>query len=370
MIRIHRRHSARPVTWSVAWAITASLTASLTVALSVSACRSSDGIGDVAAATSQMPQQTPTSQADDRASKPEASKRKRRGQRWGADYFPNIELINHHGQRVRFFDDLIADKVVVINFIFTRCKNSCPLETARLKKVADILGDRVGKDVFMYSISIDPKHDTPEVLAAYTKTFRTGPGWDFLTGDRQEIITLRKKLGLYIDEIQDDPIDHNLSLIIGNQRTGQWMKRSPFENPYFLATQIGGWLHNWKLPAVAGAGDSYANAPALRKLPLGERLFRGRCMPCHTIGQGDKHNLRMSEVGPDLLGVTKKREDAWLRRWLAEPDKMLEEKDPIATMLYMQYNQVAMPNLQLSDVDIDALIKYLDRESHRIQSAQ
>lgn len=292
----------------------------------------------------------------------------RGGDRWGASYFPNIELTTHEGKKVRFFDDLIKDKVVVINFIFTSCRKACPMETARLKSVYEILGDRVGKDVFMYSISIDPETDTPEVLAGYVERFQIGPGWYFLTGDRQEIITLRKKLGLFIEEIQDDPEDHNLTLIIGNQATGQWMKRSPMESPEFLAMQIGGWLHNWKMPDPKA--DSYANAPKLRKMTKGEELFRTRCSACHTIGAGDIRNTARSLVGPDLLGVTERREPAWLRRWLAEPDQMLEERDPIAMAMFAQFNNIPMPNLELNDIEITALVEYMEAESRRVHSAR
>src|SRR5262245_27302386 len=73
------------------------------------------------------------------------------GARWGADYFPNVELTTHEGKSVRFFDDLIAGKVVMINFIYTSCPDACPLETARLAEVQDVLGERVGRDVFFYS---------------------------------------------------------------------------------------------------------------------------------------------------------------------------------------------------------------------------
>ncbi len=86
------------------------------------------------------------------------------GARWGASYFPNVPLVTHEGKSVRFFDDLIKDKVVLINFVYTSCEDSCPLETARLAVVQRILGDRVGRDVFMYSITVDPETDTPEVL--------------------------------------------------------------------------------------------------------------------------------------------------------------------------------------------------------------
>ncbi|WP_428261459.1 SCO family protein [Haliangium sp.] len=303
--------------------------------------------------------------AEAAAESPHRAASARRGSaRWGADYFPNIELTTHEGEKVRFYDDLIEGKVVLVNFIFTSCAKACPLETARLKQVYDILADRVGKDVFMYSISIDPETDTPEVLAAYRERFRIGPGWTFLTGDRDEIVMLRKKLGLFIQEIQDDPTDHNLSVIIGNQSTGQWMKRSPMENPHFLAMQIGGWLHNWKLPSMNP--DSYANAPKLRRVGKGEDLFRTRCSACHTIGGGDVMNTAKALVGPDLMGVTERRDSAWLERWLAEPDQMLAEGDPIATDMYEQYNRVAMPDLELNQVEVAALIEYMKAETGRL----
>jgi len=286
------------------------------------------------------------------------------GSRWGADYFPNVPLISHEGKTLRFFDDLIKDKVVAINFIYTSCPNSCPLETARLMKVKRILGDRVGRDVFFYSISIDPERDTPEVLNEYAEKFQIGPGWLFLTGNEDDITLLRKKLGLFIEEIQDGSNDHNLSLIIGNQATGRWMKRSPFENPYYLATQMGSWLHNWKLPDPER--NDYANAPKLRTLSMGENLFRTRCAACHTIGSGDIMKTD-GLVGPDLLGVTRTRDREWLARWLREPEKMLEEKDPIIMELYARYRNVPMPNMQLNDLEVDSLIDYMDAETSRVE---
>ncbi len=291
--------------------------------------------------------------------------RKRGGSRWGANYFPNVPLVTHEGKTVRFFDDLLKDKVVVIYFMYTSCEDSCPLETAQLVNVQRILGDRVGKDVFMYSITIDPARDTPEVLKQYAEKFHVGPGWLFLTGKEADITLLRKKLGLYRPEILESPTDHNISLVIGNQSTGQWMKRSPFDNPYFLAAQIGTWLSNWKLPSANST--NYADAPKLRTLSMGENLFRGRCAVCHTIGGGDIMDSIQRRVGPDLLGVTQKRDRAWLARWLAEPDKMLAEKDPIVMELYAKYKNMPMPNLRLNEVEVAALIDYMDAESRRVK---
>ncbi|PSJ45681.1 electron transporter SenC [Zobellella endophytica] len=286
---------------------------------------------------------------------------------WGADYFPNTLLVNQHGEEVRFFDDLLKDKVVAINFIFTSCTDSCPLETARLKQVQDLLGDRVGRDIFFYSITIDPQTDTPEVLRQYAERFRVGPGWQFLTGAEQDIDRLRQKLGLFIEGVDDSPDNnHTITMIVGNQSTGRWMKASPFENPYILADRLGNSLHNWK-QAVA-MDNSYEEAPELRAPSTGEQLFRTRCSSCHTLG--DNEHAGMRGIGPDLLGVTRNRDPAWLVRWIKEPDRMLEEKDPLALALYEQYNRVSMPNLRLNDSHVHALLAYIEEETERLMPAE
>jgi protein SCO1 len=285
---------------------------------------------------------------------------------WGASYFPDVPLISHQGKQVRFFSDLIKDKVVVINFIYTSCPDECALETARLREVQKILGDRVGKDVFMYSITIDPQHDTPKLLKDYAEKFEAGPGWLFLTGKDADITQLRVKLGLYSVADKEGKLqDHNLSLIIGNQKTGQWMRVSPHENPFILATQLGSWLHNWKMPPKDQR--NYADAPKVRNISLGETLYRTRCAACHKIGgeiaagSPDQH-----PIGPDLLDITKRRGHLWLVRWLMEPDKVLAEKDPLAMDLLARYNNLPMPNMRLDKKDTQALLDYIEDESDRI----
>ena len=276
---------------------------------------------------------------------------------WGANYFPNPVLTTQDGEMVHFFDDLLKDKIVAINFIYTTCPDSCPLETAQLVRVQELLGDRLGEDVFFYSISIDPDVDTPEVLKEYRERF--GARWTFLTGDEKEIITIRRKLGLYVEEIQDGSNNHNLNMIIGNQKTGRWMKRSPSENPYVLADQLGNWLTGWKLPQK---GDDYSNAPKLRTIPRGEQLYRTRCATCHTVTGNELEDA----LGPDLLGVVDRRDPTWLLNWLRAPDQMLEKKDPIALELYAKYNQLAMPNMRLNREEAEDLINYVDSETRRI----
>ncbi len=278
--------------------------------------------------------------------------------RWKS-HFPNIELTNHDGEKRMFYDDLVEGKVVAINFIYTSCPSSCPAETAKLAQVQQILGDAVGRDVFLYSITIDPENDTVEVLNDYRKKFHAGPGWEFLTGKQEDIDSLRKKLGLFIEEIQDDDGDHNLSFVAGNERTGQWVKRSPYDNASSLAHLIG-----YKLTGrrrTTGVRN-YANAPDLPVFTRGEYLFRTRCTSCHTMGGGDL-------VGPDLLGVVARRDRAWLERWLKVPDQVLAEKDPLAMELYEKYDQLAMPNLELNDIDVRDLMEFMRRDGRPLASA-
>lgn len=287
---------------------------------------------------------------------------------WGADYFPNVPLTTQDSETMYFFEDVIKDKVVMINLIYTSCRDSCPLETARLKQVYKLLEDRVGKDVFFYSITIDPEHDTPAVLKDYMEKFKIGPGWVFLTGKEEDITLIRKKLGVYRDDqsLRDNLEDHDISLVIGNQKTGQWIKSSPFDNSHMLATKVGGWLHNWKQPSKGGR--SYAEAPDLREISRGESLWRSRCSACHTIGGGDVESANAGAIGPDLIGVTSSRDRAWLKRFIAEPDRMIDEQDPIALALLKQYNGVIMPNLRLNELEVEALLSYIEEENLRLQA--
>ena len=287
------------------------------------------------------------------------------GSVWGADYFPNVPLVTHTGKTLRFFDDVIKGKVVAINFIYTNCPDACALETARLREVQKILGDRVGRDVFIYSITIDPERDTPEVLKRYAEKFQVGPGWLFLTGKNADITQLRRKLGVYDEENRTEKLqEHDLSSVIGNQATGQWMKVSPYENPYVLATQLGSWLHNWKM--ASEVKRNYADAPQVRNISKGEEMFRTRCSSCHTIGVEEGAATGLRPIGPDLLGVTWKRDRAWLTRWMKEPNRMLAEKEPLAMALLAEYNNIAMPNLGLTMVDIQDLFAYIEEESRRV----
>ena len=277
--------------------------------------------------------------------------------RWGADYFPNVPLTTQDGTTVHLYDDLLKGKSVAMNVMYTSCKDECPLETARLVQVQRLLGERMGKDIFFYSITIDPKQDTPKVLKAYAEKYGVGPGWLFLTGTEEDIKLATKKLGLsrVRDSVRKD--GHSASLMIGNEPGGLWMRNSAVDNPQFLATTIANFL-GWKDTAPK---KSYAEARPL-VLDQGEYFFQSQCSACHTVGQGDK-------MGPDLLGVTTRRERTWLLRYIQVPDQVLASGDPIAKALYEKYQDVRMPNVSLGGADVAAIVSYLEAQSAAAKSA-
>lgn len=273
--------------------------------------------------------------------------------RWGADYFPNVPLTTQDGKVVRFYDDLIKGKIVAIDLIYTTCQYACPLETARLAQVQRLLGDRMGRDVFFYSITIDPEHDTPAVLKAYAEKFGAGPGWLFLTGTKADIDLISRKTGLYSEPDPANPDGHTPSLLVGNEVTAQWMRNSAVDNPKFLARTIGDWLNSWQ--TAKKSGISFADAPTLT-IDAGQYTFHNHCAACHTIGRGDR-------IGPDLAGVTTTRDRDWLARFIAAPDRLRAAGDPIATALHAKYKEVRMPNLGLARQDVEMLIGYMDQQS-------
>jgi protein SCO1/2 len=135
-------------------------------------------------------------------------------------YFTDTMLVNQNGEKMRFYSDLLQGKVVIINSFFATCQGSCLPINRNLEKVQDALGERLGKDVNIISLSVDPVVDTPTKLKAYAKRLNARPGWYFLTGEKQNVDFVLKKLGQFVADKQD----HLNVFIIGNERTGLWKK--------------------------------------------------------------------------------------------------------------------------------------------------
>jgi Uncharacterized protein SCO1/SenC/PrrC, involved in biogenesis of respiratory and photosynthetic systems len=131
-----------------------------------------------------------------------------------------VVLVNQNGEKMRLYSDLLRDKVVIIDAFFATCQGSCLPMNRNLEKVQEALGDRVGKDVYIISISVDPIVDTPANLKEYAKKLHARPGWYFLTGEKQNVDFALRKLGEYVEDKQD----HLNIFIIGNERTGLWKK--------------------------------------------------------------------------------------------------------------------------------------------------
>lgn len=135
-------------------------------------------------------------------------------------YFTDVPLVTENGDQVRFYSDLLKDKVVVINTFFGTCHGICPVSSAVLSSLQNRLGDRLGKDVFLLSFSVDPENDTPEKLRAYGEQFHSKPGWLFLTGKKENVALALHKLG----EKAERKEDHLTVFLVGNNRTGLWKK--------------------------------------------------------------------------------------------------------------------------------------------------
>lgn len=133
-------------------------------------------------------------------------------------FLPNVPLITQNGEHVRFYDDMVHDKTVLLNFFLIACaEGRCPLAMANLRKVQDLLGERMGRDVFFLSVTLRPELDSPNALKAYADNLDIKPGWSFLTGTAKDVETLRRGLG-YVDP--DPERDRDLSNHIGMARYG------------------------------------------------------------------------------------------------------------------------------------------------------
>ena len=150
-----------------------------------------------------------------------ANQRAARGKQ--SDKIPNYLVYSQDNKSFRFYDDLVRDRIVIINLMYTTCEGICPITTSNLIKVYDLLGDRVGKDVLFLSISID-QDDTPAKLKKYANYYGERKGWYYLTGNYDEIENLRRQLGLYdLDPVIDaDKTQHGGLITFGNDRTNRW----------------------------------------------------------------------------------------------------------------------------------------------------
>jgi len=156
-------------------------------------------------------------------------------------FFPDVALTTHEGKQVRFYEDLLKDKVVVLNLMYANCQGVCPTITANLVRVRKILAEQGKGSVCFYSLTVKPEEDTPEKLKAYAEMHHMGPGWQLLTGRAAEIELLRSKLG-FVDpnpEVdQNDPASHSGMVRFGNEPHAWWAACQGQANPEWIAREI------------------------------------------------------------------------------------------------------------------------------------
>ncbi|MCX7153035.1 MAG: SCO family protein [Proteobacteria bacterium] len=140
-------------------------------------------------------------------------------------YLPNVPLVAHTGETFNFYDDLVRDRIILLNFFVVQCpEGRCPAANQNLRKVQDMLGERMGKDVFFYSVTLEPEKDTVPVLKEYAEDiFEVKPGWLFLTGKARDVELLRRSQG-FVDpdpERDRDVSNHSSSgrLIVDNKES-------------------------------------------------------------------------------------------------------------------------------------------------------
>ena len=275
---------------------------------------------------------------------------------WDENYFPNYTVYDQDGNSYKFYDDLVRGKIVVANFIYTTCTDICGLATARMAQVIEGLGDRMGEEIFVYSITLTPEIDTPETLKKFTTAFGEVDGWKFLTGDPEEMKELRWKLG----ERSRFLGEHRSDMVMGNDTDGYWRRISLMGNLDSVTREIldlDPQFSENSQTKIARLGNQQRHALSHRP---GEGLFQKACSGCHKIGGGDR-------IGPDLYDVSAKRGHDWLMRVLIEPAKLRDEGDPLFTELDAQYPNVLMPYLDLSEADARDVLKYIDWRSAEVR---
>jgi protein SCO1/2 len=167
-------------------------------------------------------------------------------------HLPNVPLITHEGKRVRFYEDLVKDKIVTFNFFFAKCEEICPTVTANLAKVQKLLGQDVGRKLFMYSFTLKPEEDNVSVIKHYREMFDAGPGWTFLTGKPQDIERIRKAIGFTYPElaIDKDKTQHIGNVRYGNEPLMLWGACPGMAHPPFIAESI-----SWVIRPDRSAGQ-------------------------------------------------------------------------------------------------------------------
>ena len=151
------------------------------------------------------------------------------------DYFSNVELVDQNGQRLKFYDEVLKDNIVVISFIFTNCQSACPLMTRNLTNIRDMLREDERRNIQFVSISIDPLRDTPSAMKEFAQKHDADiDGWLWLTGQPDDVDYITKRLGSFTD----DPEAHTTTLLAANVPNAHWTKIPPNVPPNGVVSRL------------------------------------------------------------------------------------------------------------------------------------
>lgn len=148
--------------------------------------------------------------------------------------FADVPLLDQDGRELRLKEDLVGDHIVVMGFVYTSCTTVCPVVSAIMQKLQKQLGERVGQEVQLISLSIDPLRDTPERLREFADRYQAGPGWNWLTGKSEAVADTLKGLGTWTANYQDHPP----LIMVGDGRSQQWTRFYGFPDPNVLLARV------------------------------------------------------------------------------------------------------------------------------------
>lgn len=158
-------------------------------------------------------------------------------------YFPDFELVTQDGKKMKFYDDVLKDKIVVLNMMYADCQGVCPTITMNLKRVQKILNEQTNHEIFIYSMTIKPEIDTPAKLKEYAKMhgIHNNKYWTFLTGKPEEMDMIRHSIGFADPEpvIDKDKSKHSGMLRYGNEPMSLWGTCQGSAEPAWIAQEIG-----------------------------------------------------------------------------------------------------------------------------------
>jgi protein SCO1/2 len=161
-----------------------------------------------------------------------------------------VALVNQDDKSIRFYSDLVKGRSVAIEFIYTTCTTICPLLGITFSQVQDLLGDRLGKEVALISISVDPVTDTPQRLKAWGAKFHAKPGWTFLTGKKSDIDKVLRALGAATGRKEDHPP----TILMGNEAQGRWTRAYGLAPPGRIVAFLDGMPKGPGVPPARGEG--------------------------------------------------------------------------------------------------------------------